>query len=185
MIQESPSFIWNLLKMIGNVFKISASATAIHPTKIPAQKPYTYKSQCPTGRLISVNTDIIVPKIPPSTIIFSKRMVLSARLHFAIILGTTPMTMINAKAAAAASVPAVLMRFTIQTAVQTSFSTGKWRSMRRLSAMDVRASISRWYRISARTVTVTVRMMHRSFRISECSQALIRSHWIRHVQMPA
>ena len=68
MIQESPSFIWNLLKMIGNVFKISASATAIHPTKIPAQKPYTYKSQCPTGRLISVNTDIIVPKIPPSTI---------------------------------------------------------------------------------------------------------------------
>ena len=54
MIQESPSFIWNLLKMIGNVFKISASATAIHPTKIPAQKPYTYKSQCPTGRLISV-----------------------------------------------------------------------------------------------------------------------------------
>ena len=44
MIQESPSFIWNLLKMIGNVFKISASATAIHPTKIPAQKPYTYKS---------------------------------------------------------------------------------------------------------------------------------------------
>ena len=37
----------------------------------------------------------------------------------------------------------------------------------------------------SRTVTVTVRMMHRSFRISECSQALIRSHWIRHVQMPA
>ena len=105
MIQESPSFIWNLLKMIGNVFKISASATAIHPTKIPAQKPYTYKSQCPTGRLISVNTDIIVPKIPPSTIIFSKRMVFSARLHFAIILGTTPMTVINAKVPAATPTP--------------------------------------------------------------------------------
>ena len=63
------------------------------------------------------------------------------------------LTMTNAKDAAAASVPAVLMRFIIQTAVQTSFLTGKWRSMRRLSAMDVRASISRWYRISARTVT--------------------------------
>ena len=33
--------------------------------------------------------------------------------------------MTNAKDAAAASVPVVLMRFTIQTAVQTSFSTGK------------------------------------------------------------
>ena len=63
------------------------------------------------------------------------------------------LTMTNAKDAAAASVPAVLMRFTIQTAVQTSFSTGKWRSMHRLSVMDVRASIFLWYRISARTVT--------------------------------
>ena len=42
--------------------------------------------------------------------------------------------MINVKVVADASVPAVLMRFIIQTAVQTSFLTGKWRSMRRLSA---------------------------------------------------
>ena len=62
------------------------------------------------------------------------------------------LTMINVKAVAAASVPAALMRFIIQTAVQTSFLTGKWQSMRRLSAMDVRASISRWYRISARNM---------------------------------
>ena len=96
-----------------------------------------------------------------------------------------PLTMINAKAAAAASVPAVLMRFTIQTAVQTSFSTGKWRSMRRLSAMDVRASISRWYRISARTVTVMGRTMLRSCRISECLQASTRLLLTRRVPMPA
>lgn len=95
------------------------------------------------------------------------------------------LTMINAKAAAAASVPAVLMRFTIQTAVQTSFSTGKWRSMRRLSAMDVRASISRWYRISARTVTVMGRTMLRSCRISECLQASTRLLLTRRVPMPA
>ena len=30
-----------------------------------------------------------------------------------------------------------------------------------------------------------VKMMRRSFRISECSQALTRLHWIRPVQMPA
>ena len=72
-----------------------------------------------------------------------------------------------------------------QMTVQMSFSTVKWQNMHRQSVTTVRISISHWYRISARTVTVTVRMMHRSFRISECSQALIRSHWIRHVQMPA
>ena len=93
--------------------------------------------------------------------------------------------MINAKDADAVSEPAVLMRYTIQMTVQMSFSTVKWQNMHRQSVTTVRISISHWYRISARTVTVTVRMMHRSFQISECSQALIRSHWIRHVQMPA
>lgn len=95
------------------------------------------------------------------------------------------LTMTNAKDAAAASVPAVLMRFTIQTAVQTSFSTGKWRSMHRLSVMDVRASIFLWYRISARTVTAMVRTMLRSCRISECLQASTRLLLIRRVPMPA
>ena len=79
----------------------------------------------------------------------------------------------------------VLMRFIIQTAVQTSFLTGKWRSMRRLSAMDVRASISRWYRISARTVTAMGRTMLRSCRISECLQASTRLPLTRRVPMPA
>lgn len=65
------------------------------------------------------------------------------------------------------------------------FSTGKWRSMRRLSAMDVRASISRWYRISARTVTVMGRTMLRSCRISECLQASTRLLLTRRVPMPA
>lgn len=83
-----------------------------------------------------------------------------------------------------ASVPAVLMRFTIQTAVQTSFSTGKWLSMHRLSVMDVRASIFLWYRISARTVTAMAKMMHQSFLISECLQALTRLLWTRPAQMP-
>ena len=87
--------------------------------------------------------------------------------------------MINAKDADAVSEPAVLMRYTIQMTVQMSFSTVKWQNMHRQSVTTVRISISHWYRISARTVTVTVRMMHRSFRISECSQALIRSHWIQ------
>lgn len=89
------------------------------------------------------------------------------------------------KDAVAASVPAVLMRFTIQTAVQTSFSTGKWLSMHRLSVMDVRASIFLWYRISARTVTAMVRTMHRSCRISECLQASTRLPLTRRVPMPA
>ena len=93
--------------------------------------------------------------------------------------------MINVKVVADASVPAVLMRFIIQTAVQTSFLTGKWRSMRRLSAMDVRASISRWYRISARTVTAMGRTMLRSCRISECLQASTRLPLTRRVPMPA
>ena len=93
--------------------------------------------------------------------------------------------MINVKAAAVVSEPAVLMPYTIQTAVRMNFLTVRWQNMHRQSVMDARISISHWYRISARTVTVTVRMMHRSFQISECSQALIRSHWIRHVQMPA
>ena len=48
-----------------------------------------------------------------------------------------------------------------------------------------RISILHWYRISALTVTAMVKMMRRSFRISECSQALTRLHWIRPVQMPA
>ena len=95
------------------------------------------------------------------------------------------LTMTNAKDAAAASVPVVLMRFTIQTAVQTSFSTGKWLSMHRLSVMDVRASIFLWYRISARTVTAMVRTMHRSCRISECLQASTRLPLTRRVPMPA
>ena len=95
------------------------------------------------------------------------------------------LTMTNAKDAAAASVPAVLMRFTIQTAVQTSFSTGKWLSMHRLSVMDVRASIFLWYRISARTVTAMVRTMHRSCRISECLQVSTRLPLTRRVPMPA
>ena len=86
---------------------------------------------------------------------------------------------------AKASVPVVLMRFTIQTAVQTSFSTGKWLSMHRLSVMDVRASIFLWYRISARTVTAMVRTMHRSCRISECLQASTRLPLTRRVPMPA
>ena len=95
------------------------------------------------------------------------------------------LTMTNAKDAVAASVPAVLMRFTIQTAMQTSFSTGKWLSMHRLSVMDVRASIFLWYRISARTVTAMVRTMHRSCRISECLQASTRLPLTRRVPMPA
>ena len=95
------------------------------------------------------------------------------------------LTMTNAKDAAAASVPAVLMRFTIQTAVQTSFSTGKWLSMHRLSVMDVRASIFLWYRISARTVTAMGRTMLRSCRISECLQASTRLPLTRRVPMPA
>ena len=44
--------------------------------------------------------------------------------------------MINVKDAAAVSEPAVLMRYTIQTAVQMSFSTVKWQNMHRLSVMD-------------------------------------------------
>ena len=95
------------------------------------------------------------------------------------------LTMTNAKDAAAASVPAVLMRFIIQTAVQTSFSTGKWLSMHRLSVMDVRVSISLWYRISARTVTAMGRTMLRSCRISECLQASTRLPLTRRVPMPA
>ena len=93
--------------------------------------------------------------------------------------------MINAKDADAVSEPAVLMRYTIQMTVQMSFSTVKWQNMHRQSVTDAHISISRWFRISARTVTVMERTMHRSFRISECLQALIRSLWIRHVQMPA
>ena len=47
------------------------------------------------------------------------------------------------------------------------------------------ASILLWFRTSALTVTVTVKMTRRSCRISECSQALTRSRWIRPVLMPA
>ena len=67
----------------------------------------------------------------------------------------------------------------------TSFLTARWQSMHRLSVTDVPISILHWYRISALTVTAMVKMMRRSFRISECSQALTRLHWIRPVQMPA
>ena len=75
--------------------------------------------------------------------------------------------------------------YTIRIAVQTSFLTARWQSMHRLSVTDVPISILHWYRISALTVTAMVKMMRRSFRISECSQALTRLHWIRPVQMPA
>ena len=80
--------------------------------------------------------------------------------------------------------PAALMLSIIQTAVQTSCLTVRWQNMHRQSVMDARISISHWFRISVQTVIVTVRMMHRSFRILECLQALTRLHWIRHVQMP-
>ena len=93
--------------------------------------------------------------------------------------------MINAKAAAVVSAPAVLMLYTIRTAVQTNFLTVRWQNMHRQSVMAVRISILHWYRISARTATAMERMMHQFFRISECLQALTRLHWIRHVQMPA
>ena len=66
-----------------------------------------------------------------------------------------------------------------------SFSTGKWLSMHRLSVMDVRVSISLWYRISARTVTAMGRTMLRSCRISECLQASTRLPLTRRVPMPA
>ena len=92
---------------------------------------------------------------------------------------------INAKAVAAVSGPAAMMPYTIRIAVQTSFLIARWQSMHRLSVTDVPISILHWYRISALTVTAMVKMMRRSFRISECSQALTRLHWIRPVQMPA
>ena len=78
---------------------------------------------------------------------------------------------------------AALMLSIIQTAVQTSCWTVRWQNMHRQSVMDARISISHWFRISVQTVIVTVRMMHRSFRILECLQA-DPVHWIRHVQMP-
>ena len=93
--------------------------------------------------------------------------------------------MINARAVDAVSELAVLMLYTIRTAVQMNFLTARWQNMHKLSVTTVLASISLWFRTSALTVTVTVKMTHRSFRISECLQALIRSLWIRHVQMPA
>ena len=37
--QGNPWLILNLLNKIGKVFSISANATEIHPTKIPAQSP--------------------------------------------------------------------------------------------------------------------------------------------------
>ena len=37
MTQLNPRLIYSRRNKIGNVFKISASATAIHPTKIPAE----------------------------------------------------------------------------------------------------------------------------------------------------
>ena len=61
--------------------------------------------------------------------------------------------MINVRAVDAASEPAVLMLYTIRTAVQTNFLTVRWQNMRRLSVMAVRISILRWFRISARTAT--------------------------------
>ena len=91
--------------------------------------------------------------------------------------GSDAITYVNKKA--------VMMPYTIRIAVQTSFLIARWQSMHRLSVTDVPISILHWYRISALTVTAMVKMMRRSFRISECSQALTRLHWIRPVQMPA
>ena len=79
----------------------------------------------------------------------------------------------------AASEPAVLMLYTIRTAVQMNFLTARWQNMHRQSVMVVYIFISHWFRISARTVTAMEKTMQRSFRISECSQALTRLYWIR------
>ena len=49
--------------------------------------------------------------------------------------------MINVKAAAVVSEPAVLMQYTIQTAVQMNFLTVRWPNMHRQSVMDVRISM--------------------------------------------
>ena len=93
--------------------------------------------------------------------------------------------MINAKAVAVVSEPAALTQSTIRMTALTSFWTARWQNMHKLSVTTVLASISLWFRTSALTVTVTVKMTRRSCRISECSQALTRSRWIRPVLMPA
>ena len=93
--------------------------------------------------------------------------------------------MINAKAVAVVSEPAALTQSTIRMTALTSFWTARWQNMHKLSVTTVLASISLWFRTSALTVTVTVKMTRRSCRISECSQALTRSRWIRPVPMPA
>ena len=49
--------------------------------------------------------------------------------------------MINVKAAAVVSEPAVLMPYTIQTAVRMNFLTVRWPNMHRQSVMAVRISM--------------------------------------------
>ena len=47
--------------------------------------------------------------------------------------------------------------------------------------MEDRISIFHLLLMYPQTVTAMRKMMHRFFRISECSHLLIHSHWIRHV----
>ena len=61
------------------------------------------------------------------------------RLHIRI--KKQSLIMINVKAAAVVSEPAVLMQYTIQTAVQMNFLTVRWPNMHRQSVMDVRISM--------------------------------------------
>ena len=79
---------------------------------------------------------------------------------------------------------AALMPYITPTAAQMSFWIGRWQNMPRQSVMAVPASIFPLCRTLAPTVTAMGKMTHRSFRISECLQALIRLLWIRPVRMP-
>jgi len=61
------------------------------------------------------------------------------RLHIRI--KKQSLIMINVKAAAVVSEPAVLMQYTIQTAVRMNFLTVRWQNMHRQSVMAVRISM--------------------------------------------
>ena len=100
-----PIFNFILLNRIGNVFRTSASAIALQPTKIPAQIPYTYNSRCPNGTCRRGNTDARFPKIPPSTIAFSYQNTSGAVRLFPTIRGTTPNMIRNANVPAATALP--------------------------------------------------------------------------------
>ncbi len=90
--------------VIGNVFKISASATAMLPTKIPAEMPNAHRSSGPNGIRICKNRRQIAADSSQNPAL--SKCSVSRTVAFSNHAGITPMTIRNANVPAETASPA-------------------------------------------------------------------------------